>query len=526
MRKLLLGLLLLPIVALAQPMPGTSVRVNGPVAATQSGTWDEVGINDSGNSITVDGAVSCTLAEPISVDDNASSLTVDGTVTVTDGSGALNVIVDSSALPSGASTLAEQQTQTTHLATIAGDTTDIETATELLDDTVATVASAITTKGIAAAGTDGTNARILKTDTGGELQVDVLSAPTTTVTGTVACTQSGTWDEVGINDSGNSITVDGTVTVGTFPDNEPINVAQMNGVAVSMGSGANGTGVQRVTLATDDELNDDADAIRVATELIDDTVTTLGTTTYTEATSKGLTCGAVRRDADTTLVNTTNEFGPLQMDANGRLKVEIFDGGDSHTVDNAGTFAVQVDGSALTALQLIDDVIFTDDTSTHTPATTKVAGIGMVADDASTDSVNEGDIGMPRMTLDRKSVVTLQPYTVGGLDVANFTSGDTFTALTSTAQAIKASAGQIYGYYIHNPNTSTAYVIVYNIASGSVTVGTSTPKLVFAIPAGSSANVEFSNGIAFDTAMSAAATTTGGGNTAPTTALEAMFFYK
>ena len=37
-------------------------------------------------------------------------------------------------LPSGASTLAEQQSQTTHLATIAGDTTDIETAVEIMDD--------------------------------------------------------------------------------------------------------------------------------------------------------------------------------------------------------------------------------------------------------------------------------------------------------------------------------------------------------------------------------------------------------
>jgi len=45
--------------------------------------------------------------------------------------------------------------------------------------------------------------------------------------------------------------VSGTITVGTFPDNEPINVAQMNGVAVTMGNGASGTGVQRVTLAND-----------------------------------------------------------------------------------------------------------------------------------------------------------------------------------------------------------------------------------------------------------------------------------
>lgn len=56
-------------------------------------------------------------------------------------------------------------------------------------------------------------------DNGGSLTVD----------GTVAVTQSGTWDEVGINDSGNSITVDatdGTVFVrssasGTFPVSVP-----------------------------------------------------------------------------------------------------------------------------------------------------------------------------------------------------------------------------------------------------------------------------------------------------------------
>lgn len=42
--------------------------------------------------------------------------------------------------------------------------------------------------------------------TGTEMQVDVLTMPTTAVT------QSGTWDEVGINDSGNSITVDYATT--------------------------------------------------------------------------------------------------------------------------------------------------------------------------------------------------------------------------------------------------------------------------------------------------------------------------
>ena len=70
----------------------------------------------------------------------------------------------------------------------------------------------------------------------------------------------------------------------------------------------------------------DTGGILTSVQLIDDAVQVLGTDTYTEAASKGITLGAVRRDADTTLVNTTNEFGPLQMDANGRLKVEAFSG--------------------------------------------------------------------------------------------------------------------------------------------------------------------------------------------------------
>ena len=51
------------------------------------------------------------------------------------------------------------------------------TSLQLLDDSVATTGSAITSKGMAAVGTDGTNARILKTDAAGELQIDVLTLP-------------------------------------------------------------------------------------------------------------------------------------------------------------------------------------------------------------------------------------------------------------------------------------------------------------------------------------------------------------
>lgn len=54
----------------------------------------------------------------------------------------------------------------------------IKTAVELIDDAVATTGSAITAKGLTMCGTDGTNARALKVDSSGELQVDVLTLPT------------------------------------------------------------------------------------------------------------------------------------------------------------------------------------------------------------------------------------------------------------------------------------------------------------------------------------------------------------
>jgi hypothetical protein len=220
---------------------------------------------------------------------------------------------------------------------------------------------------------------------------------------------------------------------------------------------------------------------------------------------------------------------PTALGAGGGLKI---DGSGTDLPVSASSLPLPTGASTsakqdtqITSLQLIDDTIFTDDAA-FTPGTSKVSVVGFLSDEISTDSVDEGDTGAARMTLDRKQIVTVQPHTTGGWSVGNFTTGDTYTALTNTAQVIKGSAGSFGGYYIYNPNTSATYVMVYNVAAASVTVGTTTALLVFCIPAGSAANLELIAGIPFDTAMSIAAATTGGGNTAPSTALEAMIFYK
>ena len=64
----------------------------------------------------------------------------------------------------------------------------------------------------------------------------------------------------------------------------------------------------------------------------------------------------------------------------------------SHAVTNAGTFAVQVDGNALTSLQLIDDTIKVDDAG-FTVATDKVsmAGYVAVAHSANPDAADAND---------------------------------------------------------------------------------------------------------------------------------------
>jgi len=166
------------------------------------------------------------------------------------------------------------------------------------------------------------------------------------------------------------------------------------------------------------------------------------------------------------------------------------------------------------------------DDSAFTPATTRVVPVGFTADETATDSVDEGDAGAARMTLDRKQIVTLQPHTTGGLSTFMASGSDGSSILVATAQAVKASAGQLYGYYAYNPEAAVTFVHFYNTAAASVTVGTTNPLFTIAIPAGSAANLMFPHGVTFSNAgWSVAATTTAGGNTAPATGVSLVAWY-
>ena len=123
--------------------------------------------------------------------------------------------------------------------------------------------------------------------------------------------------------------------------------------------------------------------------------------------------GAARMSANRNVYTTIrdaagNERG-VNVNASNQLAVSVDNTVTvgSHAVTNAGTFAVQVDGSALTALQLIDDIVFTDDLA-FTPATSKIAVIGGEFDDTLPDSVDEGDAGAFRMSANRCQYVNIR----------------------------------------------------------------------------------------------------------------------
>lgn len=202
------------------------------------------------------------------------------------------------------------------------------------------------------------------------------------------------------------------------------NLVQLNGVAVSVGSGVLGTGTQRVVLATDQPvipISDNSGSITV-----DGTVAVSGTVTIAGA------------------------------------------------VTNAGTFVVQENGAALASLQLIDDTVYTDDTSTHATGTSK--GLLFMAAATPTDtSVDANDIGAVAMTTDRKLHVSVRDALPAGANAIGKLAANTGV----TIGAVEIAAAQTLATVTTVGTVSTITNVVHvDDNAGSLTVdGTVTASI-------------------------------------------------
>lgn len=145
------------------------------------------------------------------------------------------------------------------------------------------------------------------------------------------------------------------------------------------------------------------------------------------------------------------------------------------------------------------------DDAAFTPGTSEVLPIAYIADETATDSVDEGDAGAARMTLDRKQIVTPQPHSAGGCSTHRSIDLD-----EGTLEVVKNSPGSVYGMWVSNLATTTRFIKFYDATSG--TAGTGTPVMTIPIPGNSTDDVTgaFNNGglgIAFATGICVGATT-------------------
>lgn len=153
---------------------------------------------------------------------------------------------------------------------------------------------------------------------------------------------------------------------------------------------------------------------------------------------------AVRRDANTSLVDLTGDYAPLQVDATGSLKVAIISG--------AGT-----GGTSAT-----DDAAYTVGSGSGTP----VMGY------AAADSVDAGDVGVVRMTTARGLHVHMVDATGAAASLSTTAAKASTATLTSvagsaTSVTLKALNASRLAVEIYNDSTAILYVAYAATATSS-----------------------------------------------------------
>jgi hypothetical protein len=201
----------------------------------------------------------------------------------------------------------------------------------------------------------------------------------------------------------------------------------------------------------------------------------------------------------------------------------------AHAVTNAGVFAVQVNGDALTSLQTLDNAISGSEMQVDVVAALP-AGNNNIGD-VDVASIAAGDNNIGNVDVVTLPAIPAGNNNIGDVDVASIAAGTNLIGdvgpqpratgglsvfrsldLDETEEEVKATAGCLYKLRVTNRTTSVRYVKLYNDTTANVIVGTTTPLDTIPIPANASDYTVLTEsfggmGLAFSSAITIAATT-------------------
>lgn len=166
-------------------------------------------------------------------------------------------------------------------------------------------------------------------------------------------------------------------------------------------------------------------------------------------------------------------------------------GVDGSVVDTSATNPMP---TTLTNLEKAED-------AAHTSADKGIMALGVVTTDFDGTSATDEDYAALRLNASGAQLTQDMPFTAGGVSIINNLDVD------ESEDAIKATAGQLYGLILGNRTAAIRYVKLYNDTVANVIVGTTVPVMTIVLQASQSMVLEWSKGIAFSNAITIAATT-------------------
>jgi len=405
------------------------------VQATQSGTWNVGTVSTITNVVHIDDN-----ASTISIDDGGGSITVDGTVAISGsvtanaGTGFPSVQTEDAASAGGETGLM-----------ILGVRNDAAASKTSLDGDFSAIA-------VDSAG------RVGISDLGGAISIDD-NGSSITVDGTVAATQSGTW---------NITNVSGTVSLPTGA----ATAAKQPALGTAGTASADVITVQGITGMTAVKVDGSA-----VTQPVSGTVTAnAGTGTFTvsgavtntvlsvvgggtEATAQRVTIAS----DSTGVLSVDDNGGSLTVDGTVGISgtVAVTDNSGSLTVDNAGTFAVQ-DSQAIT-----DNAGFTDGTS-------KVFAAGYIYDEVAGTALTENDAAAARINVNRAQVAAIEDGATRG----RYATVSASNALKVDGSAVTQPVSDGGGSLTVDGTVAISGTVAVTDNAGSLTVDNSTLSVV------------------------------------------------